>query len=146
MVLAEVLSLHFFRPFPLASEEPLGRARVEGSKIYSPDTFWAAGGPEAGLVPGCWGWETRREGNMLPPGLREPLQLAKGTFEPQGPGEVHHRPRLAGGHVSQDGQALATTRKPCCAPGAGERCSAPFQSLSLLTCPAGIVIPALPAL
>ena len=97
MFLAEVLSLHFFRPFPLASEEPLGRARVEGSKIYSPDTFWAAGGPEAGLVPGCWGWETRREGNMPPPGLREPLQLAKGTFEPQRPGEVHHRPRLAGG-------------------------------------------------
>ena len=54
MLLAEVLSLHFFRPFLLASEEPLGRARVEGSEIYS-DTFWAAGRPEAGLVPGCWG-------------------------------------------------------------------------------------------
>ena len=145
MLLAEVLSLHFFRPFPLASEEPMGRARVQGSKIYSPDTFWAAGGPEAGLVPGCWGWETRREGNMPAPGLREPLQLAEGTCEPQGPREVDHRPRLAEGHVSQSGQALAPTRKPHCAPGAGERRNPPFQSLSFLICPAGIVIPALPA-
>ena len=100
MLLAEVLSLHFFRPFPLASEEPLGRARVEGSEIYS-DTFWAAGRPEAGLVPGCWGWETRREGKLPAPGLWEPLQLAKGTCEPQGPGEVHYCPRRAEGHVSQ---------------------------------------------
>lgn len=64
MLLAEVQSLHIFRPFSPAAGQHLGRLPSDGSEIHSPDIFSVDGG-RAGFFQAAGGRDRHWEGGCL---------------------------------------------------------------------------------
>lgn len=74
-VLMEVLSLHFFRPFLLASEEPLGGHEWRAPRFILLITSGQRWGRRLGSFQAAGGGESQAHGSLC---------MAEGTCEPQG--------------------------------------------------------------